>query len=147
MSRHEWLGRWWSRDLADGDVLKKLEGRKIVSVEGKAGDEEVVLCTDDDVRFRIYHEQDCCETVRLHDVDGDLQDLVGHVVSRAEMVSSESEMNDENWREAPSRYAESWTWTFVKIQNMGASLTMRWFGESNGYYSEGVNIEATKGDE
>ena len=144
-----WFGSEWDREphISDKEVFKKLEGRIIMSVTGKVGDEEVLIKTACGITFRLYHQHDCCESVNLHDVDGDLQDLVGHKVVLASMESNAGNEHDdatgEEWRQKPSEYSESWTWTFVKIQSMGASLTMRWLGESNGYYGEEVSVEAT----
>jgi hypothetical protein len=51
---------------------------------------------------------------------------------QAEEVSSEgAEPPGESW--------ESYTWTFYKFSTVKGSVTIRWLGESNGYYGEGVS--------
>ena len=48
----------------------------MVSVTGKVGDDEMVLTTEKGDRFTFYHDQDCCESVYVESITGDLADLV-----------------------------------------------------------------------
>ena len=84
--------------------------------------------------FVFFHQQDCCENVSIEDVCGDLQDLVGEPLLLAEEVSGETPV-DFNEREY-----ESVTWTFYKFATRKGYVDVRWLGESNGYYSEGVSL-------
>lgn len=83
--------------------------------------------------YRMQHEQDCCESVTLADLDNDLSVLEGTPIVRAEESSN-------NTDDKPNEYAESWTWTFYRFQTAKGGLVMRWLGESNGYYSERVDL-------
>ena len=85
-------------------------------------------------RFVFFHQQDCCEHVSIEDVCGDLQDLVGETLLLAEEVSGETPV-DFNERDY-----ESVTWTFYKFATRRGYVDVRWLGESNGYYSEGVSL-------
>ena len=98
------------------------------------GDDEINFVCDDGVRYVMYHEQDCCEGVELEDVAGDIQDLIGSPILEAEVVTNQ----DDPPREG---YNESWTWTFYKLGTIKGHVTLRWLGESNGYYSEEVYIK------
>lgn len=124
------------------DLLAHLVGATVRSVTGTiAGCEEVRVLTDRG-ELRLYHDQDCCERVAIADVTGDPADLVGGVIAAIEERSAE---NDENQK--PSEWAESWTWTFYEIRTTRGDLTLRWLGESNGYYSESVSADWTPAEE
>lgn len=111
--------------------LKALIGKTMVSVTNRAN-EEIVFTADDGKTYKLYHEQVCCESVLVEDVCGELADLVGAPLVEAEEVSS---------YEGPKPdYAESHTWTFYKFRTAKGSVTIRWLGESNGYYSESVDF-------
>ena len=111
------------------DVLK---GKTLSSISGSVGDGEIVFVTSDGETYRMYHEQDCCECVCVEDIAGDLQDLVGSEILIAEEVQGESPADFEAY--------ESYTWTFYKFATRKAYVDIRWLGQSNGYYSEGVSF-------
>jgi hypothetical protein len=92
---------------------------------------------DGNPAFLMHHEQDCCESVYLEDVIGDWNDLVNTPIFVAECVTSRNrpEDDDDYWS-AP----ESETWTFYKFTTIKGHVTLRWYGSSNGYYSEAVSI-------
>lgn len=98
-------------------------------------DDEVYFETGVGEGFVLYHDQDCCENVYVESIDGDLEDLVGTPILQAEEVS-----NDEGHDEKPlSEYEDSYTWTFYKLATIKGYVTIRFYGSSNGYYSESVN--------
>ena len=85
-------------------------------------------------RYVFFHEQNCCESVGINDVVGDLSDLVGEPLLIADEVSGETPV-DFNERDH-----ESVTWTFYKFATRKGYVDVRWLGESNGYYSESVEL-------
>jgi hypothetical protein len=112
----------------DVDVLL---GKTLRSISG-VDESDIIFTTSEGERYRMYHDQDCCEGVRIEDIDGDINDLVGTPLLQAEEVS------DYDGGELDE---DSYTWTFYKFATIKGYVTLRWLGVSNGYYSEGVDFE------
>jgi len=93
----------------------------------------VMILLETGEAYMMHHNQNCCESVRLEDVCGEFDDLVGSEILVAEEVS--------NSDDPPPDCAESFTWTFYKLSTIKGSVTLRWLGESSGYYSEEVDFE------
>lgn len=128
-SRYNWDGK----EQEVKNSLSELVGEKLKEVVGlEKGSEEVVFIAESGKAVKLYHDQDCCESVDLADFESDLLDFSGATVISAEEVSSEE--SDTDWG--------SQTWTFYKVETDRGGLWMRWLGESNGYYSENVDILA-----
>jgi len=125
-------------------MFSKLRGKTVISIEGGLGDSAMKLYTLDSLVFELYHDQDCCESVSIEDICGDLSDLLFRPILSAEEVVS-----NDNPPTTGSYSPDSFTWTFYKLSTIKGSVTIRWYGESNGYYSESVDvsIERVKEDE
>lgn len=109
--------------------LEELLGKTMLSVT-QCGDEIIEFVAVTGERWVMYYDQDCCASCVIEDVIGDLQDLVGSPIAMAhESTNSESPRNSEY----PD---ESFTWTFYKFATAKGYVTIRWYGSSNGYYSE-----------
>lgn len=121
------------------NVLKMLVGEKIVAVTGQVQDSEFKIETEDGLLFTFYHEQDCCESVYLEDVIGDVDDLIGGYVLLAEESS-----NDDDLPESKTNALDSYTWTFYRIGTNKGLVVLRFLGESNGYYSESVDVRVDR---
>ena len=114
------------------EKFEDLVGKVLVSVENKG--DEMIFTLDNGEAYKLYHDQDCCESVGIEDVIGDLNDLVGSPILMAEEVTS-----DTNPEGITKEYQDSFTWTFYKLATIKGYVTIRWYGESNGYYSESVD--------
>ncbi|MFM1756872.1 MAG: hypothetical protein RL621_1854 [Bacteroidota bacterium] len=120
-------------------IIREMIGQNIVSVEN-VGNLELIFTADNGHKFTFYHDQDCCESVYIEDISGDLDDLVG------ELLQAEEVSNLEDFDESAGRTNEDYgshTWTFYKFATVKGSVTVRWYGSSNGYYSESVDFKIT----
>lgn len=119
--------------------FSELVGKTIVAIEGGRGDDTLKIRCSDGTEYRQHHSQDCCESVDIDDIVGDLADVIGSPVLAAEESSSDE--NPEGVK--PPEYQDSFTWTFYKIDTAKGGVTIRWYGASNGYYSERVDFTRT----
>lgn len=106
-----------------------LVGKTLTEVR-RVDNEEIHFVVSDSETYKMYHSQDCCECVEIEDIEGDLQGLVGTPILLAEGVSQED-----------PKASESGTWTFYKLATINGHIDIRWYGSSNGYYSEGVSFD------
>lgn len=114
--------------------FEDLRGRILCRVE-EVGNDELRFYLTEDHYVRLHHNQDCCESVTIEDIVGDLDDLVGTpLLLVEERVSCNEDGTDE-------MYAESYTWTYYSFRTIKGSVDIRWYGSSNGYYSESVHID------
>jgi hypothetical protein len=111
-----------------------LLGKTLVAVSGAVGDDKMDFDCADGSKYRLYHDQECCERVLVEDICGDVAELIGQPILLAEEVSHGDDP------EGDTREYESHTWTFYKLATNKGAVTIRWLGESNGYYSESVSF-------
>ena len=83
--------------------------------------------------IEMFHHQDCCESVEVEDVIGDVQKAIG--AEFLEIITK----SDNNGRNNP-KVDDSCTYTFYTLKHSRGYLDIRWFGTSNGYYSEAVTL-------
>ena len=122
--------------------FSELKGKIITSIDGLRKNEELITFTcQDGSEYQMYHDQDCCENVNIDDVIGDAEDLIGYEILIAEKRTSEKNPPDY---QGDTKWQESFTWTFYELATIKGSVTIRWYGESNGYYSEDVSFIQTK---
>jgi hypothetical protein len=108
----------------------------ITEVEPEYGNKRLQLTRSDGKVVTMGHSQECCESVWLEDVVGDLQSLIGKPLMIAEVTSNYTKKNDDNDDEEGDEQ-----WTYYRLgTDIGNIVTLRWCGTSNGYYSTDVNI-------
>ena len=113
------------REYVEINIFLGLTFVKIVN----KNDEELIFTTDEGAEYIMYHEQDCSEHVYLEDICGDLDDLLNSPILMAEESYSSKEDDDG-----------SETWTFYNLATIKGYVDLRWYGSSNGYYSECISI-------
>ena len=121
------------------EKFEVLKGKVLTSIIGKKNDEEMIFVTSDGEKFKLFHDQDCCEFVSIEDIIGDLDDLLDSPIIEAEEAVGGEPVG---WKR--DEYEDSYTWTFYKLATAKGFVTIRWFGSSNGYYSEYVNFERVR---
>ena len=122
----------WQNSVDMPAGLEQMKGLIFTKVQGQVGSSELIFTAEDGRRFIFHHFQDCCESVQIQDIVGDLQDLVGEPLLRAEEESNADGPEPE--------YPDSYTWTFYKFATRKGYVDVRWLGESNGFYSESVDL-------
>ena len=123
--------------------FEELVGHTLLAVENLE-DEVLRFTIEDGSEYAMHHYQSCCERVTIEDICGDLNDLIGAPILLAEEVTSTGGWGwvdgDPKMDDNP-RGAASYTWTFYKLATIKGSVDIRWYGSSNGYYSESVSFD------
>lgn len=110
--------------------FSELEGLVFDKVaEGCDYDSEAIVFSGNRT-FVLVHEQDCCEAVFVEDICGDLSDIEG-----AEII-----LADEAISQSDNALADSITWSLYRLRTNKGDVTIRFFGSSNGYYSETATL-------
>ncbi len=135
------IKNYWKTDIAD---VKKSLASGIEKVEGykKESEEIWFYCKNGDI-VRMFHDQHCCESVCLYDDDGLTNGI--DIFTDCEWCEVEEIIQTErDGVDGADEYDDSYTWTFYKFRTNKGYDTMRWYGTSNGYYSESVDFEIWK---
>lgn len=96
-------------------------------------DDEMHFKSTNGKTFKFYHNQSCCEDVHIDDICGDLLDLMDSPI----LIAEEVDTDIEGLITPCDGIVE---WTFYKYGTIKGSVTVRWYGSSNGYYSTSVDF-------
>ncbi len=107
-----------------------LVGEVLDAVDIDREENQILLTTRSGRRFLVYHEQDCCETVAISGQDGSFDRLIGKPIVEARDFAVDTG-DDE---------IDSQTTTTLVFRVDDQTVISRWIGDSNGYYSESVDI-------
>lgn len=119
----------WSDSNHECVEFSDLLGKSINVIQ--SNDSYIVFYADDGIEYHMFHDQDCCESVYIESIVGDIMDIIGEPLLVAEEVI--------NRHQDPDGY-ESSTYTFYKLATRKGYVDIRWVGTSNGYYSETVSL-------
>jgi hypothetical protein len=108
-----------------------LVGEVLDAVDIDREKDQILLTTRSGRQFLIHHEQDCCETVEIVGQDGCFIRLVGKPIVEAREIAIDTTKDDS--------YGTETTTTLI-FRVDGETVISRWVGDSNGYYSESVDI-------
>ncbi len=116
--------------------LKDLVGKTFTEV--KQVEDEIHFIGEES--FRLAHEQGCCESVNVEDIVGDLSDLENTPILVADDCNNNG-FDESQPRDKEKGYSDdSFTWTFFRISTIKGTVVIRFYGTSNGYYSETASI-------
>lgn len=118
-------------------TISELVGKTLTEVRGAVGEERITFVCHDGSEYAMFHTQDCCESVSVEDIAGDFSDLIGTPI-----VDADERSDDTDPEGVKKEYEdESFTWTFYRLSTIKGTVVIRWYGSSNGYYSESVDFE------
>lgn len=115
------------------DTYNELVGEVLTHIDENADNGEILLTTESGRQFKIYHYQDCCESVYIEGTDGDWNQLLNK-----KLIAVDCDYEDGGDKEA---YDSSSTRTIFTFKVNDATVINKWFGSSNGYYSETASLE------
>lgn len=121
------------RELPAKVHFSDLVGHTLNSVQYMTEESHEVIFTSGPNVWLMNHEQDCCESVYLDDVVGNPDHIVGYPIVSAIVTTSHNDPRHHDMN-------GSHTWTFYYISTVRGTVTLKWYGGSNGYYSEEVDF-------
>lgn len=121
------------------DSIKEIEviGKTIVKIEGLYHFSEKVTFIFSDGDKLVMQHPGTYSNVEVDDICGDIEDLLNSPLLRAEEVKH---LN----LPAKESYQSNYTWTFYKFATIKGYVDIKWYGTSNGYYSEECSLRYYK---
>ena len=112
-----------------------LKGETFIAINVDKENQLIKFTTENNEWYIMKHSQDCCERVYIESIVGDINDLIGSPI----LLAQENTNHD-----GKNATCYSATWTFYMLATIKGYVDIRWCGESNGYYSESVEIYQLK---
>jgi hypothetical protein len=120
--------------------LSDLVGTTLIKVENLDNERLIFTAHNNEHEYHTYHLQDCCETVSVYQIVGNIEDILNsQIIKTKELVyDNEQPEPDIFIPDNDCDHYESYTWTIHIIETKKGAVKFVWLGSSNGYYSESV---------
>jgi hypothetical protein len=116
--------------------LNAIIGTIFIDVKHNDAQNRIEFITNSNELYILAHKQDCSESVVIEDICGDLEDLINSPILKADESSNVDKSKSLSFNEDIC----SATWTFYKFATLNGYVDIRFYGESNGCYSETANL-------
>lgn len=125
--------------------IKRLIGKTLTHfelIQHRQGDfrDLIIFIEDNGTQWGVYHNWECAEPVTIV---SNLSAIINLPITQAEAIHNiQQDVNSEDVNYIPdldkyARPTRSQTWIY-KLGTQKGSVIIRWYGKSNGYYSEEV---------
>jgi len=111
----------------DIEILLGVTIKSITKTSFGDGATEILFVTRDCQSFTMYHCQDCREAVKIDSISGNLKDLIGSPIVKAECAHNSKE--------------DSFTGTFYKLTTDKGTVVIKWYGQCLNHPEEPVFME------
>lgn len=122
--------------LTEQVPFNTLLNQTLTAITVDTEESQIVFTTQEGKTYVLAHDQRCCEEVYIESVVGDTNDLLNTPILVAEETTNETD--------PPVNTCDgecvSYTWTFYKFATIRGYVDIRWYGTSNGCYSESANL-------
>ncbi len=99
--------------------FSELVGKTIYKIDIGETKSDITFYTKENKMYKLYHIQECCETVVIEDINGDLNDLLNTEILKASI--------NKNKKDSYIKYA------FYNIATIKGYVTLRWYKEKGNY--------------
>jgi hypothetical protein len=106
-------------------AFSDLRGKTLTKVTPSETADEILFETSDGLKYRMCHFQDCCESVGINEIAGDLDDLIGREIKHVE----ESDVEQDNYLS-----------TFYTLRTDAGTVQITWGANLDTYYSTNVDF-------
>ena len=115
--------------------FQELLGKTLTKVEVNREKNEIHFFDTCSIEYVMRHFRECCESVSIEDINGDLNDLIGSPILRTIESAGTNHGEKEDYLDI-----ESYTWTFYTLATIKGFVDLRWYGSSREFYSEKVDF-------